>query len=264
MPRRTDQEEPLSTDSIWPVGPQALERGGTVIAELARVPVLPTWRITCAIAAAMSRFPLKPSRVSLVLGTATGEGEWHPIVGGSSSIGTESGTVMFPMEDTTTERLPVSTEPIAPSSCSRLASALLDGMPETSSLVTNSSDVPTTLAVRSSRSPSSIVEATWGVASNDLPSETVLHLEFLLRCATRTIDQAFPSGIEDTPRLTVTELRVVRMLLDGYKTPEIAAKSKCSPHTVHDHVKSVYRKLDVNTREQVFSRVLMPNTETLA
>lgn len=52
----------------------------------------------------------------------------------------------------------------------------------------------------------------------------------------------YPAG------LTAREVEVLRLVADGLSNPEVAAKLVLSPRTVHAHLRSVYRKLDVHSR----------------
>ncbi|MGH7777557.1 MAG: response regulator transcription factor, partial [Candidatus Dormibacterales bacterium] len=48
--------------------------------------------------------------------------------------------------------------------------------------------------------------------------------------------------------LTPREMEVVRLLARGLSNPAIASQLGLSPHTVHRHVASLLRRLDVPTR----------------
>jgi DNA-binding NarL/FixJ family response regulator len=53
---------------------------------------------------------------------------------------------------------------------------------------------------------------------------------------------AYPAG------LTAREVEVLRLVARGLSNPEVAAELVLSPRTVHAHLRSVYRKLDVHSR----------------
>jgi DNA-binding CsgD family transcriptional regulator len=55
--------------------------------------------------------------------------------------------------------------------------------------------------------------------------------------------------------LTQREIEVTRLLCRGLSDAEIAVELFLSPHTVHDHVRAVRRKLGVRSRAAVASRV---------
>jgi DNA-binding CsgD family transcriptional regulator len=56
--------------------------------------------------------------------------------------------------------------------------------------------------------------------------------------------------------LSPREQEVLEMLTLGWSVPEIAEQLKRSPFTVHDHVKSLHRKLGLNTRGALVARAL--------
>jgi DNA-binding CsgD family transcriptional regulator len=51
--------------------------------------------------------------------------------------------------------------------------------------------------------------------------------------------------------LTTREVEVLRLLAQGMTNPQIAKRLILSSHTVHAHVRSIYTKLDVNSRSSV-------------
>lgn len=55
--------------------------------------------------------------------------------------------------------------------------------------------------------------------------------------------------------LSTREIEVTRLLCRGLSDSEIAAELFVSPHTVHDHVRSIRTKLGVRTRAAVVARV---------
>jgi DNA-binding CsgD family transcriptional regulator len=57
-------------------------------------------------------------------------------------------------------------------------------------------------------------------------------------------------------RLTRTEDKIVRMLLQGHSVRGIAAKLGTSVLTVRTHLKRTYSKVNVGTKEQLFSTIL--------
>lgn len=58
----------------------------------------------------------------------------------------------------------------------------------------------------------------------------------------------------DFERLSGRERDVARCLLAGRPTTGVAADLGISPHTVRNHVKSIFRKLDVHTRLELMRR----------
>jgi DNA-binding CsgD family transcriptional regulator len=64
-----------------------------------------------------------------------------------------------------------------------------------------------------------------------------------------------PSTLDD---LTPQELRIGMFLADGYTTREAAAKLFLSPKTVEYHLRNLYRKLDIHSREEL-AKELVPH-----
>ena len=81
-----------------------------------------------------------------------------------------------------------------------------------------------------------------------------------LQLFTSTLLHAFPPEV--TSRLTATgstagvealssqELRVLRFLVSGLSNVDIARELVVSTNTIKTHVKSIYRKLNVNSRSE--------------
>jgi len=59
---------------------------------------------------------------------------------------------------------------------------------------------------------------------------------------------------DDRQELSIRERAVLRMIADGHGRKEIAASLGVSVHTVHTHVKRVYRKLHVTGRDDAIHR----------
>jgi PAS domain S-box-containing protein len=55
--------------------------------------------------------------------------------------------------------------------------------------------------------------------------------------------------------LSVREREVVALLMAGERVPAIAKQLHISPHTVRNHLKSVFRKLDVGSQSELIQRV---------
>ena len=70
--------------------------------------------------------------------------------------------------------------------------------------------------------------------------------------------QAFgrEAPIDPSKRLTAREAGVLSQLLLGLSIRQIADKLDRSPHTVHDHVKSLHTKLGANSRGELVARAL--------
>jgi len=62
-------------------------------------------------------------------------------------------------------------------------------------------------------------------------------------------------GYEGADRLTRRERDVVQCLLEGERVISIAERLDLSPHTVRNHLKSIFRKLDVHSQAELVKRV---------
>lgn len=60
----------------------------------------------------------------------------------------------------------------------------------------------------------------------------------------------------EIPWLTVREQQVIEQIVLGKSVRQIAAELERSPHTVHDHVKSLHRKLRAASRGELIARAL--------
>lgn len=56
---------------------------------------------------------------------------------------------------------------------------------------------------------------------------------------------------------TAREREVATLIARGLTNPEIAEALVLSPHTVQDHVKSLFGKLDVSSRQELVARVFL-------
>jgi len=75
----------------------------------------------------------------------------------------------------------------------------------------------------------------------------------LSRAATRALGQG---SLRASDWLSVREQEVLNDLLLGMTVKEIAESMSRSPHTIHDHVKSLHRKLHASTRGELVARAL--------
>lgn len=62
-----------------------------------------------------------------------------------------------------------------------------------------------------------------------------------------------PTGKLAYPRLSPTELKVYDLLVQRMTEKQAAEALGRSPNTVHVHVRNIYRKLGVQTRQELFS-----------
>ena len=61
--------------------------------------------------------------------------------------------------------------------------------------------------------------------------------------------------------LSKREKEVVDLIASGYSNAEIASALFISPHTVNDHTKKIYRKLDVHSRYELTALVNKMKTD---
>jgi DNA-binding NarL/FixJ family response regulator len=67
---------------------------------------------------------------------------------------------------------------------------------------------------------------------------------------------AGPEAAERLPALTTREREVLRLLADGMRNEQVAAKLDISPLTVRTHVKKAMEKLEADTRTEAVARAL--------
>jgi len=63
-----------------------------------------------------------------------------------------------------------------------------------------------------------------------------------------------PAAVQFPPMMD----RVLRLLLAGKSEKQVAAELQRSRHTIHDHVKIIYRRLGVGTRAELLARCMNP------
>lgn len=85
-----------------------------------------------------------------------------------------------------------------------------------------------------------------------------IYLLDLLRCTGSDLPQSAPEISDD--RLTLRETELLRAFSEGKSYKEAARALDISPHTVGNHVKSIYRKLEVNSRGEAIraARLTIP------
>ena len=66
----------------------------------------------------------------------------------------------------------------------------------------------------------------------------------------------FPSGLRATPSvLTQTEQAVMKLVLRGFTTAQIAAARRVAKATISSQLQSIYRKLGVGSRTELTSKL---------
>lgn len=103
-----------------------------------------------------------------------------------------------------------------------------------------------------------IVEiAPTGAAAQHQPDHELAVLESVLPLLARRAVTAIGSDpAEHAAWLTQREQIILQHLLLGKSVREIAGELGRSPHTVHDHVKSLHRKLNASSRGELVARAL--------
>ncbi len=101
-----------------------------------------------------------------------------------------------------------------------------------------------------------------GAPSNGVPArfepQDIAIFQAVLPELAGAADRASALGTDGPPVKTLTpkEVAILDLLIDGLSVAEIAEKLGRSPHTVHDHVKSLHHKLGVRRRGHLVSRAL--------
>jgi DNA-binding NarL/FixJ family response regulator len=96
--------------------------------------------------------------------------------------------------------------------------------------------------------PPSLARAIVGAMRGEaaIPRRTAMRLVEQLRGQTASGEHLRPVG----GPLTVRQWQVLDLLCEGRNTEEIAATLTVSPETVRSHVKGIFRRLDVRSREE--------------
>lgn len=59
--------------------------------------------------------------------------------------------------------------------------------------------------------------------------------------------------------LTRAQLDVVRLMLEGLSEPQMASQLHRSPTTIHNHVQSIFRRMNVHSRAELIRTLLHPD-----
>ena len=70
-------------------------------------------------------------------------------------------------------------------------------------------------------------------------------------------------GVMTENELTIRQHAVLKGLLTGANERAIAKKMRLSVHTVHHHVKAIYRSLAVHSRHELLSKFIHPDAISL-
>lgn len=101
--------------------------------------------------------------------------------------------------------------------------------------------------------PNEAADAIRSVLAGGAPISPAVASHILARIRGRATTTKAPSG---PPLLSDKEIAILTELAKGFRYKEVARLHGISPNTVGDHVKSIYRKLAVNSRsEAVFEAV---------
>ncbi|MEE9329219.1 MAG: response regulator transcription factor [Parvularculaceae bacterium] len=69
----------------------------------------------------------------------------------------------------------------------------------------------------------------------------------------RRIRAASPNTPDKTTTLTAREIEILQLIARGNTNKEVAQRLKISPYTVAEHVKGIYRKMEVKSRGEAVS-----------
>ena len=66
-----------------------------------------------------------------------------------------------------------------------------------------------------------------------------------------TVDPNASARTLPLPSFTAVEQHIIRLLADSNSEKEVAVELNLSPHTVHSHVKQIYRQLGISSRSEL-------------
>ena len=73
------------------------------------------------------------------------------------------------------------------------------------------------------------------------------------RIARKVIGEFQKIAVEENP-LSLKENKIIRCIAEGLTYKTIAERLGISPHTVHNHIKSIYGKLQASNRVDALNR----------
>lgn len=253
-------------NAVWPDGSISFEHATAVIMSLAQIPLVPSIGITSAIASTLSELSPRTPATIVVLGALISDHVWQPVGAGASHTETGSRTNRVEFADLVNVPLRASGAVFEAESAayvfntpSKVRAQYLDVVARSEGTF----DSSMSMTIASSQPGGHVVGVVWDGVGNSLSPLATTYLRCVMARVLDVVNSAFPSGIKNTPMLTSREIRVTRLLLMGKTVQEIGRILECSHFTVHDHVKSVYRKLGVHSRGEMFYRVGLLDTEML-
>lgn len=111
------------------------------------------------------------------------------------------------------------------------------------------------LVVALSRTPQGALTAEHGTSSTDRADASAGRSadsrEHRFSSVARALVDRASAGSRERMALTARELEVVRLLLSNGRVVSIAEKLEVSPHTVRNHLRSVFRKLGVHSQVEL-------------
>ena len=69
------------------------------------------------------------------------------------------------------------------------------------------------------------------------------------------VNNAFRRQNKGVPFLTTKEREIIRLLMDGFSSKQIAAKLDVSPRTIHSHRANILSKFNLNNTTQLVTRI---------
>ena len=109
-----------------------------------------------------------------------------------------------------------------------------------------------TRSLETLRSDLVLVSYVWRAEDGVEPAALQAGFRMLASAAQRLL----PAGGGEIAWLSERETEVLDLIVEGYPVPEIARRFCRSPHTVHDHVKSIHRKTGASTRGELVAAAL--------
>jgi DNA-binding CsgD family transcriptional regulator len=97
---------------------------------------------------------------------------------------------------------------------------------------------------------------TFTLVTPDLDIQQLRPEEETPRCGNAKQNFEFDKG-----EFSTAECRVLDLLLIGLSEKEIAAQLHLSQHTVHNHVRAIYRIVDVHTRAELLARFIRKHND---